>query len=284
MGACTSKLRKYHSDHLKNDPSSSKHAKTRKNVNEERNMVPSSSTPNNDQLANVPFIDSEEKCTTPPPPLSPPSPSTDDGEETTVKNNFETNMSYSKVETVEKLKQEVLTFLREKILPYEEEKTKLTDYVLKRIIGDATEKQRIAEYLHQCLNDIEHHQPIDQGNPHNQIKNRLMHIITIYVASQSPDQSFLKALYEKMGASLDLNSLNAETSEHEVVEVTVTKRVRQVYLDGTSADHTHPNRTIIHLSSHNAQQAPIPEDLPEDLRRKAEEVLHNLNDILHSKH
>ena len=51
-----------------------------------------------------------------------------------------------------------------------------------------------------------------------------MNIITIYVASQSSDNSFLKALYDKMGPSLDLNSLNAETNEHEVVNVTVTKQ------------------------------------------------------------
>jgi hypothetical protein len=111
-----------------------------------------------------------------------------------------------------------------------------------------------------------------------------MHMITIYVASQSSENSFLKALYDKMGSSLDLNSLNAETNEHEVVQVTVTKRVRQVFLDGSSSletvDPSNPTATVIHLSS-NEQN--IPNDLPEDIRRKAEQVLHSFNEVIHAK-
>jgi len=281
MGACTSKIRKYHSNDLKNDSSAAQHAnkKKKKKKNEENSVPTATSSSHVDQFANVPFIDSEEKCRTPSPPID----DNDRDEQTTVKNNFESNVSYSPAETIEKLKREVLTFLREKILSIDEEKLKLNEFVLKRIIGNPTEKQRIAEYLTELFDDIEKHQPIDQENNNNQIKNRLMHIITIYVASKSSENSFLKALYDKMGTSLDLNSLNAETTEHEHVQVTVTKRVRQVYLDENSSMNSPTNQTIIQFSSNNGQQT-IPADLPEDLRRKAEEVLHNLNDVLQSKH
>lgn len=277
MGACTSKAKKYQDDHSSNG--SNKKKKKSSTTFEQ-------ATANNhiDHFANVPFIDSEEKVTSTPPPLSP---ANDQDEQTTVKNNFETNVSYSNTETIEKLKKEVVTFLREKILPVADERQKLVDYVLKRIIGNPTEKKLIGEYLDECLTDIEEHEQLEQenkNNPNDKIKNRLMHMITIYVASQSSENSFLKALYDKMGSSLDLNSLNAETREHELVQVTVTKRVRQVFLDGSSSletvDPSNPTTTVIHLSS-NEQN--IPNDLPEDIRRKAEQVLHSFNEVIHAK-
>ena len=277
MGACTSKAKKYQDNHVSNGSN-----KTKKKSS--TTFEQSSANNNIDQFAHVPFIDSEEKVTSTPPPLSPVN---DQDEQTTVKNNFETNVSYSNTETIEKLKKEVVTFLREKILPVADERQKLVDYVLKRIIGNPTEKKLIGEYLDECLTDIEEHDEPEQENKNNlndKIKNRLMQMITIYVASQSSENSFLKALYDKMGSSLDLNSLNAETSEHEIVQVTVTKRVRQVFLDGSSSletvDPSNPTTTVIHLSS-NEQN--IPNDLPEDIRRKAEQVLHSFNEVIHAK-
>jgi len=241
----------------------------------------------------VPFIDSEEKLTTttpPPPPLSteqsiPTDPNKDNDEQTTVKTNFETNVSYSSDETIEKLKQEVYTFVREKIFPIKEEKQKLIDYVHKRIIGGTPDSKIIDESLEQCFNDIEKHQHPDSDN-NNKIKRRLMNVIAVYVASQSPDNSFLKALYDKMGPSLDLNSLNAETDEHEVVNVTVTKTVRQVFVDGSSQlipssnSTSEPPNTVIHISNNEHN---IPADLPDDIRRKAEQVLNSFNDAIHAK-
>ncbi len=115
-----------------------------------------SSSTNVDKFANVPFIDSEEKLTTttplpPPPPLSaeqsiPTNHDNDNDERTTVKTNFETNVSYSSAETIDKLKQEVYTFLREKIFPIKEEKQKLIDYVHKRIIGMSHHNHRIIHF------------------------------------------------------------------------------------------------------------------------------------------
>jgi hypothetical protein len=289
MGACTSKTKKNKDKYLKNDVTNA--------ANNKKDSIPEqrqSSSVNADNFANVPFIDSEEKLTTkasPPPPLSTeesiPSNNHDNDERTTVKTNFETNVSYSSAETIDKLKQEVYTFLRDKILPIKEEKQKLIDYVHKRINGSTTDSTIIDESLEQCFNDIGQHQHPDSDN-NNKIKRRLMNVITIYVSSQSPDNSFLKALYDKMGPSLDLNSLNAETNEHEVVNVTVTKTVRQVFVDGSSSlvpNHNHqttnetPN-SVIHISNNEHN---IPADLPDDIRRKAEQVLNSFNDVIHTK-
>jgi hypothetical protein len=275
MGACTSNAKKNKEKYLKNDVSTTNKNNKKNSTNEQSSSITV------DKFINVPFIDSDEKLTTttPPPPLTP---KNDKDEEVTVKNNFETNTSYSSTETIDNLKEEVSTFLREKILSNPDEKQKLIDYLHKRIIGSPTDKNQIDEYLDQCFNDIQHHQQPDNNN---QIKKRLMNIITIYVASQSSDNSFLKALYDKMGTSLDLNSLNAETNEHEVVNVTVTKRVRQVFLDGSSSlisnENSHPANTVIHLSNNDQN---IPDDLPDDIRRKAEQVLSSFNDVIHSKH
>lgn len=273
MGACTSNVKKNKEKYLHNDSSN----KTKKNSSTA--VEHSSSINTADKFANVPFIDSEEKlATTPTPPVSP---TNDNDEQTTVKNNFETNVSYSNTETIAKLKQEVSNFLREKILADADEKRQLLDYVHKRIIGSAEEKKILDQYLEQCFDDIEHNRPIDPDNP---IKKRLMNIVTIYVASQSSENSFLKALYDKLGSALDLNSLNAETNEHEVVNVTITKRVRQVYLDDRSniisTENSHPKNTVIHISNN---QQNIPDDLPDDIRRKAEQVLNSFNDVLHAK-
>lgn len=289
MGACTSKVKKNKEKYLKNDVSTTKKNKKKTSIGEQSSSI------NVDKFANVPFIDSEDKLTTTPPPSSPTTNDNnnnknndddDDDEQTTVKNNFETNVSYSNTETIDKLKQEVLNFLREKILSNIDEKQKLSDYVNKRIIGNPTEKKLINEYLEEIFHHIQQNQSIDHDNP---IKKRLMNIITIYVASQSSDNSFLKALYDKLGSALDLNSLNAETNEHEVVNVTITKRVRQVYLDDPSSssslissnDNSNLKNTVIHISN-NEQN--IPDDLPDDIRRKAEQVLNSFNDAVHSKH
>jgi hypothetical protein len=91
-----------------------------------------------------------------------------------------------------------------------------------------------------------------------------------------------------MGPSLDLNSLNAETSEHEVVNVTVTKTVRQVFVDGSSTllPNQNPKSTtdtpnsVIHIANNDHH---IPSDLPDDIRRKAEQVLNSFNDVIHPK-
>jgi hypothetical protein len=292
MGACTSNTKKNKEKYLKNDVTNA--ANNKKDLTLEQQ----SSSANADKFANVPFIDSEEKLTTTnsppiPPPLSTEEsiPTTtnnhDNDERTTVKTNFETNVSYSSAETIDKLKQEVYTFLRDKILPIKEEKQKLIDYVHKRINGSTTDSTIIDESLEQCFNDIGQHQHPDSDNT-NKIKRRLMNIITIYVSSQSSDNSFLKALYDKMGPSLDLNSLNAETNEHEVVNVTVTKTVRQVFVDGSSSlipnqNHQSSNETpnsVIHISNNEHN---IPADLPDDIRRKAEQVLNSFNDVIHTK-
>jgi hypothetical protein len=245
MGGCASKVKKNKEKYLKNESSTT-------NKNKKKTSTTEQSSPINDN-----------------------------DEQTTVKNNFETNVSYSNIETIEKLKQEVSNFLREKILSNPEEKQKLVDYVHKRIIGNATDRKLLDEYLEQCLNDIQQNRSIDNDHP---IKKRLMNIITIYVASQSSDNSFLKALYDKMGPSLDLNSLNAETSEHEVVNVTVTKSVRQVFIDGSSSlipnSTTESPNTVIHTSNNEHN---IPADLPDDIRRKAEQVLNSFNDVIHTK-
>jgi hypothetical protein len=266
MGVCASKVKKNKEKYLKKNSSGEQ-----------------SSSINVDKFANVPYIDSEEKLTATPPPTSSPPPPTNDNndEQTTVKNNFETNVSYSNTETIDKLKQEVSSFVREKILSNAEEKQKLVDYVHKRVIGNATERKLIDEYLEQCFNDLQQNRSIDNDSP---IKKRLMNIVTIYVASQSSDNSFLKALYDKLGSALDLNSLNAETNEHEVVNVTITKRIRQVYLDDPSSiisnENSNVKNTVIHISN-NEQN--IPDDLPDDIRRKAEQVLNSFNDVLHAK-
>ena len=271
MGACTSKVKKNKEKYLHNDSS----------TKNKSSAIEQSSSINVDKFANVPFIDSEEKLATTPTPPPSVSPTNDNDEQTTVKNNFETNVSYTNLETIAKLKQEVANFLREKILPNVDEKHQLLDYVHKRIIGNAGEKKILDQYLEQCFDDIEQNRSIDPDNP---IKKRLMNIVTIYVASQSSDNSFLKALYDKLGSALDLNSLNAETNEHEVVNVTITKRVRQVYLDDPSNsiinDNSHPKNTVIHISNN---QQNIPDDLPDDIRRKAEQVLNSFNDVLHAK-
>jgi hypothetical protein len=295
MGACTSKTKKNKEKHLKNDVTNA--------VNNNKDPITEqlqgqSLSANADNLANVPFIDSEEKLntTTTSPPLSteqsiPSPPKTDqpndNDERTTVKTNFETNVSYSSAETIDKLKQEVYTFLREKVFPIKEEKQKLIDYVHKRIIGSATDTTNIDETLEQCFNDIEKHQHPDSDD-NDKIKRSLMNIVTIYVSSQSSDNSFLKALYDKLGPLLDLNSLNAEANEHEVVNVTVTKTVRQVFIDGSSSviPNEHINSTtelpnsVIHISNNGHH---IPADLPDDIRRKAEQVLNSFNDVIHTK-
>jgi hypothetical protein len=295
MGACTSKTKKNKEKHLKNDVTNA--------VNNNKDPITEqlqgqSLSANADNLANVPFIDSEEKLntTTTSPPLSteqsiPSPPKTDqpndNDERTTVKTNFETNVSYSSAETIDKLKQEVYTFLREKVFPIKEEKQKLIDYVHKRIIGSATDTTNIDETLEQCFNDIEKHQHPDSDD-NEKIKRSLMNIVTIYVSSQSSDNSFLKALYDKLGPLLDLNSLNAEANEHEVVNVTVTKTVRQVFIDGSSSviPNEHINSTtelpnsVIHISNNGHH---IPADLPDDIRRKAEQVLNSFNDVIHTK-
>jgi hypothetical protein len=292
MGACTSKTKKNKEKHLKNDVTNA--GNNNKNSIGEQLQGQSSST-NADKFANVPFIDSEEKLTTTttppqPPPLSteesiPTNHNNDNDERTTVKTNFETNVSYSSAETIDKLKQEVYTFLREKIFPIKEEKQKLIDYVHKRIIGNTEDSTIIDESLEQCFNDIENHKHPD-SDINNKIKRRLMNIVTIYVSSQSSDNSFLKALYDKMGPSLDLNSLNAETNEHEVVNVTVTKTVRQVFVDGSSTlipnsnSTSEPPNSVIHISNNEHH---IPADLPDDIRRKAEQVLNSFNDVIHTK-
>ncbi|CAF1688106.1 unnamed protein product, partial [Adineta ricciae] len=177
--------------------------------------------------------------------------------------------------------------LREKIFPIAEEKQKLVDYVHKRIIGGTNDNTLIDQSLEQCFNDIQQHKHPDNDND-DKIKRRLMNIVTIYVASQSSDNSFLKALYDKMGPSLDLNSLNAETNEHEVVNVTVTKTVRQIFVDGSSAlvvnsaseTTTDVPNSVIHLENNEHH---IPADLPDDIRRKAEQVLNSFNDVIHPK-
>ena len=273
MGACTSKARQTKENYLAKDPSAAGNNKKKSSLHEQSSLI------NVDQFANVPFIDSEEKLASTPPMT----PTIDNDEQTTVKNDFETNVSYSNAETIGKLKQEVVTFVRERILPHVDEKQKLVDYVHKRIIGSPAERRLIDEHLDACFADISAHRPPDMDE-RNKIRTRLMHVITVYVASQASDNSFLKALYDKMGASLDLNTLNAETNEHEVVHVTVTKRVRQVFLDGSSSviptDRTCPVNTVIHLSNHEPN---IPADLPDDIRRKAEQVLHSFNDAIRSK-
>ena len=295
MGACTSKTKKNKEKHLKNDVTNA--VNNNKNDSTTEQVQRQSLSANADKFANVPFIDSEEKqnATTQSPsaaaPLSAEQSTTnqnkDNDERTTVKTNFETNVSYSSAETIDKLKQEVYTFLREKVFPFKDEKQKLIDYVHKRIIGNTTDTAVIDETLEQCFNDIEKNQHPDSDD-NDKVKRRLMNIVTIYVSSQSSDNSFLKALYDKMGPSLDLNSLNAETSEHEVVNVTVTKTVRQVFIDGSSSviPSEHINSTselpnsVIHISNNEHN---IPADLPDDIRRKAEEVLNSFNDVIHTK-
>ncbi|CAF1607725.1 unnamed protein product [Adineta ricciae] len=287
MGACASKVKKNKEKHRKDDVSTSKKKKS-------NSICEQSSSINADKFANVPFIDSEEKLPTTPtlssssvPPPAPSStliPADDDDnedEQTTVKNNFETTISYSNNETIDKLKEEVASFVREKILSDPDERQKLVDYVHKRIIGTADEKKLINEQLQQCFDDIRQYKVIDNDN---NIKRRLMNMVTIYVASQSSENSFLKALYDKMGSALDLNSLNAETNEHEVVNVTVTKRVRQVFLDNSTSlvpNESAPiKNTVIELSNNEYN---IPDDLPDDIKRKAEQVLNNFNQVIHSK-
>lgn len=293
MGACTSTNKKNKEKHLKNDVTNS--GNNKKDSAADHAQQQQSSSANVDKFDNVPFIDSEDKQPTTPPP--PPPLSTDQGqahsanpdndERTTVKTNFETNVSYSSAETIDKLKQEVYTFVREKIIPYKEEKDKLLAYVHERITGNTTDATIIDQCLEQCFDDIEKRQHPDRDEQ-DKIKRRLMNIITVYVSSQSSDNSFLKALYDKLGPSLDLNALNAEATEHEVVNVTMTKTVRQVIVDSSSSLIPNDTNTsnieipdsVIHLSN-NEQN--IPADLPDDIRRKAEQVLNSFNDVIHPK-
>jgi hypothetical protein len=305
MGACTSKAKKNKEKHLKNDVTNGGTNHNKKSSIADDTQERLSSSINVDKFANVPFIDSEEKLTTTAassaPPLSSPSSSSsptaeattptgnDNDERTTVKTNFETNVSYSNAETIDKLKQEVYSHLREKILPINDEKEKLRDYVHKRLLGNNTADTAIMnECLEQCFHDVEQGQHPDKDNHNGGIKKRLMNIVTVYIASQSSDNSFLKALYDKMGPTLDLNSLNAETNEHEVVNITVTKTVRQVFLDGSSTilPNSHSTSTtdtpnsVIHIANNECN---IPADLPDDIRLKAEQVLNSFNDVLHTK-
>lgn len=302
MGACASKTKKTKGKYLKNDRANADH-NNNKDSPVEQTQRPAASN-NVDQFANVPFIDSEDKLNAPPPTTAtaaaPPDPSAcdndnDNDERTTVKTNFETNVSYSSAETIDKLKQEVYTFLRDKILPIDDEKHKLVDYVHKRVASSMPDSDAVDQSLEECFNDIQQHQHPDSDSS-EKVKRRLMNIVTIYVASQSSDNSFLKALYDKMGPSLDLNSLNAETNEHEVVNVTVTKTVRQIFVDGSSTLLTNgtspaastttttttteiPN-SVIHFQNGDHH---IPSDLPDDIRRKAEQVLNSFNDAIHPK-
>lgn len=291
MGACTSTTRKNKEKHLKNDVTNGGNNNKKDSTIEHAQQQQSLSV-NVDKFDNVPFIDSEEKQPTTPPPLSSEEAkfndvNPDNDERTTVKTNFETNVSYSSAETIDKLQQEVYTFLREKIFSNKEEKDKLIDYVHQRIIGTTTDATIIDQCLEQCFDDIDKQQHPDRDEQ-DKIKRRLMNIVTVYVSSQSPDNSFLKALYDKLGPSLDLNALNAETTEHEVVNVTVTKTVRQVIVDGSSSfvsnEKLHSNieipDSVIHLSN-NEQN--VPADLPDDIRRKAEQVLNSFNDVIHTK-
>lgn len=301
MGACTSKTKKNKEKHLKNDVTNGgNNNHNQKNSITEQNQDRHSSSANADQFANVPFIDSEEKITTTLPNLTAPTATSEstipsetvdnEDERTTVKTNFETNVTYSSAETIDKLKKEVYGFLKEKILQNKEEKEKLFDYIHKRCQANPTDSSSttsIDDCLEECFHDIEQGQHPDQENG-NPLKKRLMNIITIYVASQSADNSFLKALHDKLGPSLDLNSLNAETSEHEVVNITVTKTVRQVFLDGSSTilspNHSTSNQNgttnEIHIENNECN---IPADLPDDIRLKAEQVLNSFNDALHNK-
>lgn len=290
MGACTSKSKKNKEKHLKDDMTNGGNNHKKESIGE--HVQQQTTSGNVDKFDNVPFIDSEEKqATNSSPPLSNQQSTNnenDNDERTTVKTNFETNVTYSNTETIDKLKQEVYTFLREKIFPFNEEKQKLIDYVHKRILGSSIDVAVIDENLEQCFNDIEQKQYPDNDN-NDKIKRRLMNIVTVYVASQSSDNSFLKALYDKLGPLLDLNTLNAETNEHEVVNVTVTKTVRQVFVDGSSSivpatqtinsTDDLPN-SVIHIANHDHN---IPVDLPDDIRRKAEQVLNSFNDVIHTK-
>ncbi|CAF0912069.1 unnamed protein product [Adineta steineri] len=306
MGTCTSKAKKNKEKYLKNDMTNGDTNNNKNDSIAEQTQQPQSSSANVDHFDNVPFIDSEEKLNTTAQsqtassPLSkeqsiPTDQDNDNDERTTVKTNFETNVSYSSAETIDKLKQEVYTYLRDKIFPINEEKQKLVDYVHKRIIGSTTpDSAVIDDSLEECFNSIKQHQHPDSDN-NDKVKRRLMNIVTIYVASQSSDNSFLKALYDKMGPSLDLNSLNAETNEHEVVNVTVTKTVRQVFVDGSSTLISNPTTkttttttaatteipdSVIHIANNEHH---IPTDLPDDIRRKAEQVLNSFNDVIHTK-
>lgn len=291
MGACTSKSKKNKDKHGKNDATNGTNNSKKASIVEQAQEQRSSSG-NVDKFANVPFIDSEEKQTTAPASSSPTvDPSTplndnDKDERTTVKTNFESNVSYSCAETIEKLKQEVYSFLREKILPLKDEKGKLIDYVHQRFAGNNIETTEIDQELEQCCHDIEQNQHPD-GENSNAIKKRIMNIVTAYVASRSNENSFLRALYEKLGDSLDLNTLNAETTEHEVVNVTVTKTVRQVFIDGSSTIMSELNgpaneaktNSVIHIDNNEYN---IPADLPEDIRLKAEQALNSFNDAIHT--
>lgn len=301
MGACASKTKKNKEKYLKNDVIDTGNNNANNNKKEsiigqvQQGQLPGA---NADELANVPFIDSDEKLTTttPPPVKSPLSTEQtvtvnhdkDNDERTTVKTNFETNASYSNTETVERLKQEVYKFIREQVFPNQEEKQRLIDYINKRLRGSTTDSTIIDEQLKECFADIEQNKHPD-SDINNKMKYRLMNIITVYVASQSSDNSFLKALYDKLGTSLDLNTLNAETTEHEVVNITVTKTVRQVLVDTSSSalnSDLNPTSTrnisenVINLSNNEHN---IPADLPDDIRRKAEQVLNSFNDVIHTK-
>jgi len=175
---------------------------------------------------------------------------------------------------------------KKKILPNAAEKQKLIDYVRKRVGTNNSDGKNIDECLEQCLSAIEQSTvPPPLLTVDNKMSKRLMNIISVYVASQSSDNSFLKALYDKMGSSLDLDSLNAETNEHEVVNVTVTKTIRQIFVDKSSS--LLPNNSNI-ISGNVTQQPnneqPIPADLPDDIRLKAEQVMNSLNDMINIKH
>jgi len=64
--------------------------------------------------------------------------------------------------------------------------------------------------------------------------------------------------------------------------------VRQVFVDGSSTlipnqnskSTTDTPNSVIHIANNDHH---IPSDLPDDIRRKAEQVLNSFNDVIHPK-
>lgn len=272
MGACKSKGKTRHETDL--DPGFKPIENKSHPIN--GNVDKSSALHESEGFANVPFIDSDEKS----PKIVRPT-SNDDENPTTIKTAFENNVQYSNEETVRRLKEEIFKFLREKVFPSETEKEKLVSFVEKRIVAKETEKQLVMNKFNEFLEQIEKNEIDKSDDP---VRNRFFQQITVFVGSKSTENSFLAALYQKLGNSLDLNALNAESTENERVEITVTKTVRKVFLDESKNESfdekSNGERTVIQIPSSDPK---IPNDLPEDLRRKAEQVLTDFNELFHQK-
>ncbi|CAF0837886.1 unnamed protein product [Didymodactylos carnosus] len=294
MGTCTSSSKKHSKKHSTTKDLQPEQQQ-KKSLNDEHGKSLLNNISNHgDQFTSLPYIDeqtptikeSKDKPKFNEPPTKTTDTtnnSTDDDERTTVRTNFETNVSYSSAETIENLKQEVYKYVQEKILPSDIDTAQLYDYIIKRFPSNINQDE-LHHQIERCLDLISKNQTQDLlkqlvilDSNENTYK-KILNTLTTYVSSLCSDNSFLKALYGKFGDTLDIDMLNAETNEHEVVNVTVTKTIKQVYINSPTPLSNLPLNNSSKSTTTTINEQKIPDDLPDDIRRKAEQVMNSVND------